>query len=122
MHSGLGNTLDPSLSEVLAVQGALISAHTNITTEGLTDDMRYLIEPINYIIYIQPFLETPSSSKHSSCTFQGNVSITLHVKEEVKYIVIGVNDLRIVSTNLYEINEATTDEVSLLICQVIVLR
>ncbi|XP_065214837.1 aminopeptidase N-like isoform X2 [Planococcus citri] len=105
-HEAVG----PRLAEITPVQAAMISAHTNITTDGLTDDMRFLVEPINYIIYIQPFLETPLGGKHNSFTFRGNVSVTFHVKEEVKYLVIGVNDLRIVSTYLYEINEATTEE------------
>ncbi|XP_065213321.1 aminopeptidase N-like [Planococcus citri] len=107
------NLPEASSSEITpAALATIFSSRANptSTTQILNDDMRYLVEPKNYVIYIQPFLET-SAGKHNAFTFRGNVSITLNVKQEVKYLVIGVNDLRIVSTYLYEINEATAEEV-----------
>lgn len=84
----------------------MVSAHTNITTEGLSTNMRYLVEPLNYIIYLQPYFDSTSRSVEKF-TFTGNVSITFHVREEIKYLVIGANDLRIISTTLNKIKDAT---------------
>lgn len=84
---------DPMMAD--SIQPALQSENKSALNLADSPKLKYLIEPLNYEIYIR-FPTNPDGQS----SFNGKTSIVLMAKEEVKHIIIGAKDLRILSVNL----------------------
>ncbi|XP_065214844.1 aminopeptidase N-like isoform X2 [Planococcus citri] len=87
--------------------------HWDPTIEGdSTDvsDLKHLIQPLAYKIYIEMPDNVNTFNALEQFTFHGNVSIIIRAKQEIKCIIIGASDLRISSANLMSLDESEYGE------------